>query len=62
MYKLGPVCISGYDWEADGDTGSGKTPALSKAMRGGDPRVGSEQLIPTAIHAEMLHWMSLVVR
>lgn len=52
MFKLGPVCISGYDWEADG-TGSGKTPALSKAMKGVDPRVGSEQLIPTAIHAEM---------
>ena len=42
-------------WEADGATGSGKTPALSKAMKEGDPRVGSEQLIPTAIRAEMLH-------
>ena len=38
-------------WEADGATGSGKTPALSKAMKEGDPRVGSEQLIPTAIRA-----------
>ena len=42
-------------WEADGATGSGKTPALSKAMKEGDPRVGNEQLIPTAIRAEMLH-------
>lgn len=52
---MGPVCISGYDLGGRWGSGSGKTPALSKAMKRGDPGVGSEQLIPTAIQAEMLH-------
>lgn len=42
-------------------TGSEKTPALSKAMGGGDLRGGSEQLVPRGVQAEMLPRMSLAV-